>query len=414
VKRSSFVVCEVAMRDSAPSQKRVKRKHLIQQAFLCVLCAAVGAMYPGLLDWSKTAVEREVRLDERFQGRADLMVEEHRTYPFSTVTVVLMNDLLQLSVGLVVLAKKDGLNVIFKNKVLFLQTIPLGFIYAVGELLTLRAVQKGSGPLYVIISNMKLVVSALVARALFGRSRAMPTARWVQLLVISLLAAMYTLAEAGTVGEQWRWEGALVAVLKCFVSAIISVLCEYSYKGGGFVTVVTLQAFWGFVALFLVIGAALSGAAFRGLAGELVDNRGHVSIFGSGPEYPLCRSDEHEQCTASLAAGAVSLCRCVTNRGWDAYTLGAVVADLSNAVSSALIFKRLSAVVKYICRATSAVPLYLFFCIVGRKTWDFRVFSIIMMLLFQVSVYTLRRHQEAEEQEALPRSRPEGALGKVE
>jgi hypothetical protein len=43
-------------------------------------------------------------------------------------------------------------------------------------------------------------------------------------------------------------------------------------------------------------------------------------------------------------------------KGWDSYTFLAVFADLSNAVSSALVFRRLSAVAKYVCRASSAVP----------------------------------------------------------
>lgn len=66
--------------------------------------------------------------------------------------------------------------------------------------------------------------------------------------------------------------------------------------------------------------------------------------------------------------------------GWDSFTLLAVFADLSNAVSSALVFRRLSAVAKYVCRASSAVPMYIFYWAVGRALWDVKVFGIVLFL----------------------------------
>lgn len=326
-------------------------------------------------------------------GGPALERREFRTYPFSTTTVVLVNDLLQLCCGLVVLALKGSFTHTLSRRPLLLQTIPLGFLYAVGELLTMRAVQKGSGPLYVILSNLKLVVSAILARALFGSSREMPWVRWLQLVFISLLAAAYALAEAGTLGAAWRWEGAAVALVKCAVASIISVLCEYAYQGGTFVAVVTLQAFWSLVFISAGIFVASTGLAMGGLAAELTDGEA-FTLFGSGPAIPLCSSSSHTECVQALA-GAAGACRCVVARGWDVYTLGAVLADLSNAVSSALIFKRLSAVVKYICRAMSAVPLYVFYCLTGRRSADLPTFAIIAMLCYQVALYTVRRHEEA-------------------
>ncbi|OLQ07978.1 hypothetical protein AK812_SmicGene8551 [Symbiodinium microadriaticum] len=46
---------------TSPSPKRDRsRKAFVVEAFLCVLCCLVGAFYPTLLDWSKTALEREI------------------------------------------------------------------------------------------------------------------------------------------------------------------------------------------------------------------------------------------------------------------------------------------------------------------------------------------------------------------
>jgi len=97
--------------------------------------------------------------------------------------------------------------------------------------------------------------------------------------------------------------------------------------------------------------------------------------------------------------GAAS-CVCITERGWDSYTFLAVFADLSNAVSSALVFRRLSAVAKYVCRASSAVPMYIFYCAVGRALWDVKIFGIVLLLCAQISVYTVQRHRAEAEAEA--------------
>eukprot|EP00913_Durusdinium_trenchii_P012506 g11742.t1 len=242
----------------------------------------VGAFYPTLLDWSKTAFEQEV-----FSGHT----KETRAYPFSPASVVLVNDALQLSLALFAVSLKLGLSSIFKDGSLILKMLPLGLIYAVGELLTLRSVQKGSGPVYVVIANMKLVVAAVMSRLFFGQSRSLPLLHWLE-----------------------------------------------------------------------------------------------TKVTRGGPWHPLCDSPEHLRCVHHLAAR--ESCICITERGWDSYTFLAVFADLSNAVSSALVFRRLSAVAKYVCRASSAVPMYIFYCAVGRALWDAKIFGIVLLLCLQIGIYT--------------------------
>ncbi|CAE8620176.1 unnamed protein product, partial [Polarella glacialis] len=65
-----------------------KKRFLLAQALLCVLCTLVGAFYPTLLDWSKSATEREVSLSS---GGGSLETKERRAYPFSPISVVLVN-----------------------------------------------------------------------------------------------------------------------------------------------------------------------------------------------------------------------------------------------------------------------------------------------------------------------------------
>lgn len=358
----------------SPTRRSKSKKYLLVQGFLCVLCTVVGAFYPTLLDWSKTALETEVSLHGS---------KETRAYPFSPASVVLVNDALQLSLALLAVSLKLGLSSIFKDGSLVLKMLPLGLIYAVGELLTLRSVQKGSGPVYVVIANMKLVVAAVMSRIFFGQSRSLPWLHWMELIFISLLAALYTVAEAGNMGSSWRWEGAWAALAKSSLVAFSS-------------------AFWGLATmLFLLLGAWLStpGSGFLGgVSLELRDEEGHWSFFSGGPSHPLCDSSEHLSCLHHLT-GAAS-CVCITERGWDSYTFLAVFADLSNAVSSALVFRRLSAVAKYVCRASSAVPMYIFYCAVGRALWDVKIFGIVLLLCAQISVYTVQRHRAEAEAEA--------------
>ncbi|CAK9039934.1 unnamed protein product [Durusdinium trenchii] len=351
----------------SPSRRSKSKNYLLVQALLCVLCTVVGAFYPTLLDWSKTAFEQEV-----FSGHT----KETRAYPFSPASVVLVNDALQLSLALFAVSLKLGLSSIFKDGSLILKMLPLGLIYAVGELLTLRSVQKGSGPVYVVIANMKLVVAAVMSRLFFGQSRSLPLLHWLELVFISFLAALYTLAE---------------------------VFCEHTYKNNSFLVVLALQAFWGLATmLLLLLGASLSMPGYGFLGGvalELRDDAGNWAFFSGGPWHPLCDSPEHLRCVHHLAAR--ESCICITERGWDSYTFLAVFADLSNAVSSALVFRRLSAVAKYVCRASSAVPMYIFYCAVGRALWDAKIFGIVLLLCLQIGIYTVQRHRaEAEAEEA--------------
>mmetsp|Transcript_60454 Transcript_60454/g.112266 ORF Transcript_60454/g.112266 Transcript_60454/m.112266 type:complete len:404 (-) Transcript_60454:144-1355(-) len=365
-----------------------ERRYLMQQAVVCVLCTLVGAFYPTLLDWSKTAIERTVNHDG---------VQDRRAYPFSSITVVLTDFVVQLSLALIVLSKKEGLTGLTSDRGLLLKTLPLGAIYALGELLTLRSVQKGSGPVYVVIANMKLVVAALMSRAVFGRAWTLPWLHWFELVLISFAAALYTLAEAGSLGSQWAWEGAWMALAKSSLVAFSSVFCEHTYKTNSFLKVVTLQAAWGLVTIVSLTTFSWCGLVARGLASELVDENDVFSIFGGGPQMAICDSAEHHACVRALSKWGDASCSCITARGWDTYTLLAVAADLSNAISTALIFKRLSAVAKYICRATSAVPMYMFYCVVGRSSFDIRIFVIIVYLCAQVAFYTVQRHKAAEE-----------------
>lgn len=372
---------------ASPSEARAPgKKKFVFEAILCVLCTLVGAFYPTMVDMSKTAIERDVSRTETLERRA---------YPFSPVSVVLLNDALQLFIAVCFVSRKDGITALWADKAVALQMLPLGFIYAVGELLTLRSVQKGSGPVYIVIANMKLVVAACMSRAFFGRSSAMPYLHWLQLCLISLAAALYTIVEAGALGTEWHWEGAWTALTKSTLVAFSSVFCEHIYKTNKFHVVLTLQAFWGLVTILCLIGASLAGIGFDSIAGELRDEEGALAVFAAGPAMPLCSSAENTACLQALAGEAV--CKCISSRGWDVSTLLTVIADLSNAVSSALVFKRLSAVAKYVCRATSALPMYIFYCALGRSTPDLRTFGIIIFLCAQVSLYTLQRHKSAEE-----------------
>jgi len=378
------------------------KKYMAVQASLCILCCLVGAFYPTLLDWSKTAFEQEVSA-VRNAGRQALETKERRSYPFSAVSVVLVNDALQLFLALIAVAMKTGLRTLVADGSLALKMLPLGMIYAIGELLTLRSVQKGSGPVYVVIANMKLVVAAVMSRIFFGRSRSLPLLHWLELVLISCAAAAYTLAEAGSMGSQWNWEGAWAALAKSSLVAFSSVFCEHTYKSNPFHTVLALQALWGLVTMLVIIGSAQAGFGSSGFLGtvalELQDDDGLPSLLGGGPSHPLCDSMEHAACLNSLQVGAVA-CTCLSSRGWDAHTLLAVVADLSNAISSALVFRRLSAVAKYVCRASSAVPMYLFYTSVGRSSWDTRIFAILVLLCLQVGVYTMQRNRAESQAEA--------------
>ncbi|OLQ07973.1 hypothetical protein AK812_SmicGene8548 [Symbiodinium microadriaticum] len=282
--------------------------------------------------------------------------------------------------------------------------LPLGLIYAVGELLTLRSVQKASGPVYVVIANMKLVVAAVMSRFFFGRSRALPLLHWLELVFISLLAACYTMAEAGSMGSQWRWEGAWSALAKSSLVAFSSVFCEHIYKSNSFLVVLALQAFWGLATMVTMISAAELGF-LPSVDATLRDDSGTWSLFSGGPNHPTCDSAEHAECLRTLAvsrmyrrAGPELPLRrstspyeeravpvvlhgdgvLITAIGWDGNTFLAVFADLSNAVSSALVFRKLSAVAKYVCRASSAVPMYIFYCMVGRSEWNTTVFGIVL------------------------------------
>lgn len=383
--------------DGSPSKQ--KKHNMVAQAILCLLCTLIGAFYPTLLDMSKTATQFETR-SVQDGGHFSLVTQEKRVYPFSATSVVLINDAIQLAIALVAVSGRNGLSAVIADAGLILKMMPLGMIYAVGELLTLRSVEKGSGPVYVVIANMKLVVAALMSRAFFGKSRSLPCLHWMELILISLAAAAYTLCEAGSLGSQWHWDSAWAALAKSSLVAFSSVFCEHTYKSNPFMVVLTLQAFWGVATMLFLVGASYNGmlgSLGQHVAAELRDEDGAFTILGGGPGKPLCSSAAHAACLQQIQSGAVLACTCMSSRGWDAYTLLTVVADLSNAISSALVFRRLSAVAKYVCRASSAVPMYIFYCSIGRSAWDVRTFGLVLYLCGQVGVYTVQRNRaEAE------------------
>lgn len=384
------------MMERSLSQQLQQKRYLLVQAFLCVVCTVVGALYPSLLDWSKTAmVEEKVRsVDEH--GRHLVRSREYHAYPFSPVSVVLVDVFLQLSIALSLVSYKLGLRTLFADRRVVLRVLPLGIIYALGELMTLRSVQKASGPAYVVIANMKLVIAAVMSRVYFGNAWALPFGHWLELVLISLAAGLFSLIEASSLGQQWHWEGAWMALAKSALASCVSVFCEDTYKSNSFYVVLTLQAFWGFLAILCLIAVSAAGLALPGLAMELRDESGAWALFAGGPAQPLCGSAAYQECLNGLRAAAAAgsaTCMCISRRGWDIYTFGTIVADISNAVSTALVFKRLSAVAKYVCRATSALPMYIAHCLLGRSAWDPLAFIVIIFLCMLVTLYTVQRHQ---------------------
>lgn len=368
-----------------------RKRYLIAQAVLCVLCTLIGAFYPTLLDISKTATEHTAYTSS---GSRTVQIRERSAYPFSPASVVLINDGIQLIIALCAVSWKEGLPALVADRSLILKMLPLGVIYAIGELLTLRSVQKGSGPVYVVIANMKLVVAAVMSRLFFGSSRSLPWLHWLELVLISVAAVAYTMVEAGSLGVNWQWEGAWSALAKSSLVAFSSVFCEHTYKSNPFLVVLTLQALWGLVTMCCLIGGSLAGVGGLETFGlELRDEDGAFSILSGGPRQLLCSSSAYAACLQQLHIGKIASCVCISARGWDSYTLLTVVADLSNAISSALVFRRLSAVAKYICRASSAVPMYIFYCSIGRSSWDLRCFFLVVLLCVQVGIYTYQRHR---------------------
>merc|ERR1712178_206419 len=117
----------------------------------------------------------------------------------------------------------------------------------------------------------------------FGAKRSMPWLHWLELVLISLAAALYTCAEAGAMGTAWEWDGAWSALAKSALVSFSSVFCEHTYKTNSFLLVVTWQAFWSLIFIVLLIVVALSGVAFSSIAMELTDDFGVISVFGAGP-----------------------------------------------------------------------------------------------------------------------------------
>lgn len=378
------------MRDDDPVHGG--KKNILVTAVLCAFCTLIGALYPSMIDWSKTAVETRAVI-----SKSGVEWEQVRAYPFSPVSVVLVSETLQVGLGLLVVHQKASIRSMFSDTNLILTMMPLGAMFAMGEWLTLRSVQKGSGPVYVVISNTKLVMAALISRIVFGKRVAMPWANWVELVLICAAAAVYTLLEADSLGSQWRWEGACMALLKSALVAFSSVFCEQTYKNNSFYMTVTLQACWALATMTLLILISLCGLGIPTISAQLRDSDGDFSIFSSGSKHPLCDSAEHMDCKVWLRSlthlsGDQEYCNCLNSRGWEPHTVLTVFVDICNAVSSALIFKKLSAVAKYVCRASSAVPMYVLYCLCGRAVWSIRTFGVVAFLCFQVGLYTVQRH----------------------
>ena len=360
------------------------------RGILCFLCVISGAVLPWMVELSKTATLRQTdfTISKPNQGeglRGDLMsdvpvttsiIESTRNvFPFAVMTVLLTECFTSLSIAFFFLLRRENwcpYHAVMKcvDPALCRRLIPFAMIYVGGDVATMYALDNASGVVYVVIGQLKILVTAVLTRIVFGPSRALTFSQWSCLFGMVTAAAWFaTLKDPGQ--APIRAVGLFWSFFKCLISGAVAVFAEKNYKKADVCVSTTIVKTYCilFMTAFLIVQPSAAAVP------------------------PLCSSDAYLQCMAMAQPG--TSCHCIDSGGWDRWTFTSVVAHVFAWWLNVFVFKHLSAVVKYVCRALTAPTIYVWYCLMSRASFDLRIVCLLLMVV-NILAYKQFGDQHAE------------------
>jgi len=317
---------------------------------LCVVSLAAGCIFPVLVDLSKTATAF---------GPDGAQVSQ---LPYRTASVLQTEAAFNVGLGILAIAvgySKGGFSPLLRTD-LHLQMLPLTLVYCLGDIAALCAIERGGGPLYIAITNSRLLVAAGVSHCVLGRRQ--NRRQWLLLAEISLATVAFAVFDAGSKNREKGGDssfgraavGISWALVKAFLSGLAAVLTECRYKK---------IDLWH--ANTLLKGQSLLVALLGGML--------HWQL---GPdEVPLCGTAE-----------AVNSPWCVDRRGWDLKTWAVLTCEIGTGWLSVAVLTRMSAIAKFVCKTAAAPSLYLFYSVTGVNGFRFDGASFVAVSLLATGI----------------------------
>lgn len=338
----------VLVRCLQPSEaaQRTRRPTTLMNVMLCVVSLLTGCMVPVLVDLSRTATAL---------GPGGKRVQR---LPYSALSVLQAEAAFNVGLGLLAIATRrspGGFAPLFRAD-LHCMMLPLTLVYCLGDMAALFAIGSGGGPLYVAVSNSRLIFAAAASRAVLGRHQSLR--QWLLLVEITAAAAAYaalsTRKAAGSAdaAEMSRASAGVVwAVAKAMLSGTAAVLTESRYKRLNLWHANTLLK-----AQSLVVAGTIS-----------------VLCSAAMEDMPPCPASPW----------------CVEWRGWDRWTYAVLTAEIGAGWLSVAMLTRMSAVAKFVCKTATAPSIYLAYCAVGGLHFEIKRFVSVVAIALGILAYTV-------------------------
>mmetsp|Transcript_3462 Transcript_3462/g.10755 ORF Transcript_3462/g.10755 Transcript_3462/m.10755 type:complete len:418 (+) Transcript_3462:61-1314(+) len=370
------------------------REHAVA-VLVAATCMTIGVMHPLATEAAKSAevtvctVRRGGTVVCPSEAQGGGMDDEikRRIMPFHAATLTVVAELVAVLLTLWIVARekrslKRALQHLVDPKAL-LQLCPIGLVYGLGDFLQTVACNAASAPVVLIVGQSKLLLAALLSRALLKSEQT----NWFRLVVISCAAAAGTDIGAGAVAAQRQFElrGAGLAFLKAGLSCLGAVLSERHYKQAD-------QDFWvvSFRVQLMMLQASILLLPWTCSGWESISLS---EVFFGGP-LPLC-SDEAQLGRCGALALPGETCACVDRRGWDAMTWLAVLAIVLNGLTTGLTLKHLSAVSKSVCNALSTGVFYVVYVALGFRPFNMAQANVMAIVIISSYEYALEKAELA-------------------
>jgi len=322
---------------------------------LCSVSIVLGCLAPALVDLSRTATAIGP------EG------ERQRQLPYTPLSVVRAESAFNVTLGVLAIALQPslgGFSTLWRLD-LHAMMFPLTIVYCLGDLAALFAIGSGGGPLYMAVTNSRLLFAAGLSQAFLGRRQS--PRQWVVLAEITLATAAYAVLGSGQgkadAGGGQAMVGTCWAVVKAALSGAAAVLTESRYKTINLWHANTLLKAQSLT--LALVATALSAMVYE--------------------EMPICE--------ASAKQGAPW---CIDHRGWDYWTWVVLIAEISAGWLSVAVLTYMSAIAKFICKTATAPSLYLAYCFTGFGGLRFETPRFIAVLLIAVGIlaYTMEPYLE--------------------
>jgi hypothetical protein len=238
----------------------------------------------------------------------------------------------------------------------------IAVFYALGDIIELMAIAKTNSSYYMVIGQVKLMITAMLSKLILGRGQS--SAQWILLFAITVATVEYCLLlitrDEGQQKDGIDASGLILCLVKVGLASVNAVLTERAFKKAPGEPIWVNQAQLKLcslpvTALFVLLQSIIFCESMR--PGECLFY--DVGIF----------------------------------HGWNVRVACLLSYQVFNAVIIGLVYKHVNAVVKYLAYAQSLWITYLMDIVLrdNAQAFNLEVFGVIVLLVLLVIAYSLAK-----------------------